>query len=66
MRHHVTSPFSIMLVITKGSRKVSVNCSRVWMVLRAASTCSGVNRLDSRVVMNAATAPAYLARNSGL
>ena len=55
-----------MLVITKGSRKVSVNCSRVWMVLRAASTCSGVNRLDSRMVMNAATALAYLAINSGL
>ena len=55
-----------MLVITKGSRKLSVNCSRVWMVLRAASTCSGLNRPDSRMVMNAATAAAYLAMNSGL
>ena len=54
------SPFSIMLVTMKGSRKVSVNCSRVWMVFRASSTTSGLNRLASRMVMNAATAAAYL------
>ena len=52
-----------MLVIMKGSRKVSVNCSRVWMVLRASSTASGLNRLNSLMMMKAATAEAYLEMN---
>ena len=49
-----------MLVIMKGSRKVSVNCWRVWRVMIASSTCSGLNRPNSRMVMKAVTAEAYL------
>ena len=49
-----------MLVIMKGSRKVSVKCWRVLRVLIASSTCSGLNRPNSLMVMKAVTAEAYL------